>query len=342
MRWISRQQFRCLAGAALGGLLAAALPAASVELKRGQDQVEVFIGGELFTTYYFSPAVAKAYLMPLRTPLGVVVTRDFPVGNDIGNANTKESSFEPHQRPLYFGHGNIDGLDFWGEQAFAKYYDDHAHQAYGHMAVENVDIEPVTNRLRASFRLESPNQRVIGEETQSYAFGGDAQSRFIDCEFVLRATAGPLVLGDTKEGTFGIRLRKELSAPNDHMINSHGARGEPAIWGQPADWVAYSGTVDGKAVGIAVFDAPSSFRHPTTWHARAYGLFAANPFGWRFFTRDEKQDGSWTILEGKALAFRYRVVLYDGELPYERLAEMYRHYAVCQVISPCGESMVRP
>ena len=141
------------------------------------------------------------------------------------------------------------------------------------------------------------------------------------------ATAGPLVLGDTKEGTFGIRLRKELSAPNDHMINSNGAHGEPAIWGKPADWVAYSGAIAGKTVGLAVFDAPTSFRHPTTWHARAYGLFSANPFGRRAFTRDKNQDGSWTIPEGESITFRYRVVLYDGELPPARLAEMYREYS---------------
>lgn len=335
MRWTRRPILRALAVVALNGLLAsslmvgltAAVTAANVELKRGQDQVEVYIGGQLFTTYYFSAAVAKPYLMPLRTPAGVVLSRDFPVGNDVGNADPKESSFEPHQRPLYFGHGDIDGLDFWGEQAFDKYYNDHAKQAFGHMAVENVELEAPAGRVHARFRLEDPNARVLGEETQIYTFGGDGQARVIDCEFVLHATAGPLVLGDTKEGTFGIRLRKELSAPNDHMINSNGAHGEPAIWGKPADWVAYSGAIAGKTVGIAVFDAPSSFHHPTTWHARAYGLFSANPFGRRAFTHDKSQDGSWTIPEGESITFRYRVVLYDGELPPARLAEMYREYS---------------
>jgi hypothetical protein len=331
MRWTRRPILRALSGVALSGLLAssltAALTAANVELKRGPDQVEVYIGGQLFTTYYFSADVAKPYLMPLRTPAGVVLSRDFPVANDVGKADPKESSFEPHQRPLYFGHGNIDGLDFWGEQAFDKYYNDHAKQAFGHMAVENVELEAPAGRVRARFRLEDPNRRVIGEESQTYTFGGDGQTRVIDCEYILHATAGPLVLGDTKEGTFGIRLRKELSAPNDHMINSNGAHGEPAIWGKPADWVAYSGAIAGKTVGIAVFDAPASFRHPTTWHARAYGLFSANPFGRRAFTRDKNQDGSWTIPEGESITFRYRVVLYDGELPPARLAEMYREYS---------------
>ncbi|MGD0577517.1 MAG: PmoA family protein [Bryobacteraceae bacterium] len=327
MRAIQFLKHSALPLAALAALLVTALPAADVVLKRGSDQVEVLIAGAPFTTYYFSPAVAKPYLMPLRTPSGVILTRGFPVGNDIGSANPKESSFEPHQRPLYFGHGNIDGLDFWGEQAFDKYFTDHAHQAYGHMAVVKVEVEPSAARVRARFRLEDPNQRVIGEETQTYTFGGDGQTRIIDCEFVLHATVGPLVLGDTKEGTFGIRLARELSAPNDHMISSNGARGEPAIWGRPADWVAYSGAIAGKAVGIAVFDAPTSFRHPTTWHARAYGLFSANPFGRRAFSRDKNQDGSWTIPEGESITFRYRVVLYDGELPPTHLAEMYSQYS---------------
>ncbi len=306
-------------------IIAVCASAAPVELKKSATQVDVTVDGKPFTTYYFGNGTAKPYLMPLQTASGIVLTRPDPVGNDIGKLNPKESSFEPHQRPLYFSHGDIDGLDFWGEEAFRRYYDDHGRQAYGHMAVETVQDEGST--IRARFKLLDPAQRMIGEETQNFTFGGDAGARTIDCEFILHATAGPLTLGDTKEGTFGIRLNKELSAPHDHMINSRGGHGEKEIWGKPAEWVAYSGTVSGKPVGIAVFDSPKSFRHPTTWHARAYGLFAANPFGWREFTRDKSKDGSWTIPQGDSLAFRYRVVIYDGEMPPAKLDEMYRQYA---------------
>ena len=83
------------------------------------------------------------------------------------------------------------------------------------------------------------------------------------------------------------------------MVNSLGAEGEKAIWGKPADWVDYDGKVADEDVGIAVLDHPKSFRHPTTWHARGYGLFAANPFGLRDFTHDPNQDGSWTIPEAQ-------------------------------------------
>lgn len=318
---------------ALLTLTALALPAASVKLERSQDKISIEIDGRPFTTYYFGHETSKPYLMPLRTASGTIITRGFPVGNDVSAGNPKASSFEPHQRPLYFAHGDFDGLDFWGEQVFAKYYGDHGHQGFGHMTLKSVEEAKASGdsaTIRALFTLNSPNNRAIAEETQSFTFSGDEETRIIDCEFVLHATDGPLDIGDSKEGTFGIRLTPELSAPHDHMINSQGAQGEKAIWGKPADWVAYSGTIGGHAVGIAVFDSPKSFRHPTTWHARAYGLFAANPFGIREFTRDPSKDGSWSIPEGKSITFRYRVFIYQGELAPDRIKAAYAHYADSQ------------
>jgi len=315
---------------AAGTIIGLAIPvlgfAGSVTLKQGKDQIDVTVDGKPFTTYYFGANVAKAYLMPLRTASGLVISRPFPVGNDVGHADPHASSFEPHQRPLYFGHGDIDGLNFWGEAAFQKFYGTKSHESFGHLA--NAKIDAVHDgTIKASFALEDANGRVVGAETQSYTFGGDQQLRTVDCEFTLKADHGPLTIGDTKEGTFAVRLGPELSAPLGKMINSHGGQGEPALWGKPADWVEYHGTVSGRPVGIAVFDHPKSFRHPTTWHARAYGLLSANPFGLREFTKDPNKDGSWTIPEGKSLDFRYRVVIHDGDLPPARIADLYRQYA---------------
>jgi hypothetical protein len=114
------------------------------------------------------------------------------------------------------------------------------------------------------------------------------------------------------------------------MLDSEGRHGEKEIWGKRANWVSYSGTIGGMPVGIAIFDSPASFRHPTTWMARAYGLFAANPFGVRAFTRDNSRDGSWTIPEGESLRLRYRVLIYDGELTPGELARRYGAYAVAE------------
>ena len=301
----------------------------SVEVVRQKDKIDVAIGGKQFTTYYLDETVAKPYLMPLRSAQGTIVTRGYPVGNNVPPGSEHDRSFEPHQRPLYFSHGNIDGLDFWGEEVFAKYFSDHGKQAYGRMALEKIDEVKggASGVIRAEFSLKGPSGRVIGEETQAFTFRGDDHTRTIDCEFTVRATHGPLTFGDSKEGTFGIRVAKELNSPPSKMVNSVGAEGEKAIWGKRADWVNYDGRVEGEDVGIAVLDHPKSFRHPTTWHARGYGLFAANPFGLRDFTRDPNQDGSWTIPEGKSLTFRYRVIIHHGDYRDAHIAEAYQKYA---------------
>jgi Methane oxygenase PmoA len=321
---------RCRRATIAACMLSAVVHAAQVELKQSRDHIDVLIGSKAFTTYYFGPDAAKPYLSPLQTATGIVISRPFPVGNDASMGDPKASSFEPHQRPLYFAHGDIDGLNFWAEAVFRKYYGEHSRQAYGHMVhskTEEVRTGPDSGRIRSNFALQDPNGRVIGEEVQDFTFRGDDRSRTIDCAFILKAGDGPITMGDTKEGTFGIRLGPDLSAPLGHMVNSHGGQGEKEIWGKPADWVNYYGTVSGRSVGIVVFDHPKSFRHPTTWHARGYGLLAANPFGLREFAKDPQKDGSWSIPEGSSLNFRYRVLIYDGNLSSAQIAEAYRQYA---------------
>ncbi len=168
----------------------------------------------------------------------------------------------------------------------------------------------------------------LRRKSRRFIFRGDERSRTIDCEFTIRANHGSgVTMGDTKEGTFGIRLRKELNSPPGHMVNSHGAQGEKEIWGKRADWVDYDGVVNGETVGVAVLDSPKSFRHPTYWHARGYGLLAANPFGLREFSRNPDEDGSWTIPDGKSLTFRYRVIIHNGDYKQAGIAEAYQQYA---------------
>jgi hypothetical protein len=326
------KQSRRIASALLAAcLLPTLVQGAAVELKQRGGQIEIAIGGRPFTTYYFGREASKAYLMPIQTAKGLVISRPFPVGNDVSKGDPKASSFEPHQRPLYFAHGNIDGLNFWAEPGFDPYYkEDHSRQAYGHMAdpkIEKVQSGPESGTLKVTFALTDSGSRVIGHETQMFAFQGDDHQRVIDCDFIVKATDGPVTFGDTKEGTFGIRLGPDLSSPLGHMLNSHGDEGEKNIWGKSADWVNYYGVVSGQKVGIVVFDHPTSFRHPTTWHARGYGLLAANPFGDREFTGDKSKDGSWTIPEGGSLEFRYRVVIYDGSLSPAQIAAAYQQYA---------------
>jgi hypothetical protein len=111
------------------------------------------------------------------------------------------------------------------------------------------------------------------------------------------------------------------------MVNANGATGEKGIWGKRSDWVDYSGRVADEDVGLAIFDHPHNLRAPTYWHARAYGLLAANPFGLKQFTGDHRQDGKHVIPAGGSLIFRYRVLIHHGNASQAGVAEAYRQFA---------------
>jgi len=300
---------------------------AQVTLTRHGQQIDVAIDGHPFTTYYFDPAQAKPYLQPLRTASGTVVTRGFPIGNDVPEAHAKDRQLEPHQRDFYFAHGDINGVNFWAEEAFSRFYGPQS-MPFGRTVFRKLDAVPSGSRntLRAEFALESP-KGVIGTEIQELTFSGDRSTRQIDAAFTLRADHGAIAMNDTKEGTFAIRVAPELNSPPGLMLNARSAIGEPAIWGKPAEWVDYSGTIGGERVGIAIFDHPRNFRHPTTWHARGYGLFSVNPFGLRAFTSDPKVDGTYRIESGGSLTLRYRVLIHGGDALQADIPGAYRRYA---------------
>ena len=304
--------------------LSASGPEERVNLVRDGNHVDVFIGGRPFTAYFFDPVVAKPYFFPLRSAAGTVVTRGFPMTSDIAG----EDRDEPHQRAMYFAHGDINGFDFWGEAAFPR-WSDHSPATFGRTVFRELnEIRGGSRggRLRATFDLVT-RTGTIAHETQTYDFGGDERSRTIDCEFAIHASHGPVTMGDTKEGTFAIRVVKALDSPPGRMVNANGASGEKGIWGRRAEWVDYSGRVATEDVGIAVFDHPQNLRTPTYWHARAYGLIAANPFGVRQFTGDRRQNGKHLIAAGEALVLRYRVFIHHGDPVQAQVAEAYRQFA---------------
>lgn len=301
-----------------------------VQLTRKGDSVTINIGGKPFSTYHFESEYSKSFLQPLRDPKGIVVTRGIPVGNEIPPDHRHDPALEPHQRAMYFAHGDIDGNSFWIEQAFSQYYTHAAPPKYGRMVFRSLDemkSGSSSGVIRATFDLEGPDKKPFAQETQSFRFSGDNDARIIDCEFVIKAGAEPVHFGDTKEGTFGIRLAPELDAPNGVMVNSEGGQGEKQIWGKRANWVDVDGTIDGQKLGVAVFDAPDSFRHPTYWHARGYGLLAANPFGLSFFSNDPKKDGSYTLPPGQSVKFHYRVLIHDGNFQDAQIAQKYATFA---------------
>lgn len=303
-----------------------------VKLVRQGDKIEVLIGGKPFTTYYFGAEAPKPYMHPLRSAEGTIVTRGWPMVKNIPG----ESHDHPHHRAMFFAHGDINGIDFWGEGTPTQEQQTVNGKLYtsedlpkGRTVLTRIDSmksEGGSGSIRAEFNLVGPDGKTIAEETQGYIFRGDAQNRTIDCEFIIHALHLPVKMGDTKEGMFAIRVAKALEAPTGHMLNSNGGVGDAGVWGKRADWVDYSGTVAGENLGIAIFDYPTNPKHPTYWHARSYGLFAVNPFGEHDFYNDSKRDGSITIQPGESLTFNYRVLIHHGDPSEAHLATAYEEY----------------
>ena len=99
-------------------------------------------------------------------------------------------------------------------------------------------------------------------------------------------------------------------------------------WGKRATWVDYYGPVEGATVGVAMLDHPRNLRHPTWWHVRDYGLFAANPFGIHDFEPQQPAGaGDHALPAGGTLTFRYRVFLHNGTTAEARIADVWTAYA---------------
>lgn len=287
--------------------LALPLAAASVKVKltKKDGSIDVLVDGRPFTEFFYKGAT-KPYLHPLRTASGKTLTRLFPMQNVEG-----EKKDHPHHRGLWFSHGDVNGWDFWANEESQK----GVGKGRGTIAAVRDVMAGRGRGFLSRFVWTAGDGTKLLEEDRSMGFGGDAKTRTIDFSAALTAVAD-VTFGDTKEGTFALRLRDELTeGKTGKMRSAEGAEGEKQVWGKTSPWVDYSGTLDGEVVGIVIMDHPSNPRHPTSWHSRGYGLFAANIFGLRDFTGDKKKDGSFKLAKGEKLSFRYRVLIYNGDKP---------------------------
>jgi Family of unknown function (DUF6807) len=311
-------------------LLVSCVPAAfaaNVSFQKGDGQIEVSVDGKPFTTFYYGPPAPKPYLHPLRAADGTIVTRLYPMENVEG-----ETHDHPHHRGLWFTHGNVNGLDFWANEPNQEGVTNP-----GKIVLRKIEqVDNASGTIRASFDWQTPDGKLVLTEDRTMVFNGDAGRRTIDFDVTFTAGPEPVKFGDTKEGMFAIRLATPLEEPHPRakgpertgkIVNAEGKTGEKNNWGKRSAWVDYSGKLNGKPVGVAIFDNPSNPKHPTYWHVRSYGLFAANIFGEHDFYDDKTKDGSVTVEPGKALRFRYRVVIHAGDTQTAGIADLYKAYA---------------
>jgi hypothetical protein len=292
----------------------AANAAAAVLVKEANGKLQIEIGGKPFSDYYYQN-VSRPYLYPILGPGGAPMTRNYPM-KDVPD----EERDHPHHRSLWYAHGAINGHDFWSE---GKNAGKTIHEKFLEIKSGDVGVIKSLNKLVAN------DGTLICTDERTIRIHKDG--RTLDYDITVHASNGKLTFGDTKEGTMAIRLaetmRQKGKVGRGHIINSEGVR-DGDTWGKRAKWCDYYGPVDGKTVGVAIFDHPQNPRHPTWWHVRDYGLFAANPFGIHDFEKSpDKNKGNLEVAAGQSVTFRYRFYLHEGDEKEGKIAEQYEQYA---------------
>lgn len=290
--------------------------------------MRVDVNGQPFTAYIFRGA-PHPYLYPVIHGDGTRLTRDFPMRDTPG-----EDRDHPHQRSLWFAHGDVNGVDFWNAGTAGGPTPKGTIVIDGKPEIESGAV----GVIRAHHRWLAPDGMLICTDETTIRFApAENGGRLLDYAVTLHALPDtPLLLGDSKEGCMAVRVAQWMTLPHrmqganipgtGHITMSTGVRDHDA-WGTRADWCDYHGLHDGQVHGIALFDHPDNLRHPTWWMARDYGLLAANHFGRRYFEKlDDHHAGDHTLPAGGALTLRYRFYFHAGDTATANVAEHYRDY----------------
>ncbi|HEY3899262.1 MAG TPA: PmoA family protein [Chthoniobacter sp.] len=312
-------------------LALAPLSFGAVELKQEADKVTVTIDGKLFTEYHFAGA-RRPYFYPIIGPTGGTMTRHWPLQDDIPT----EDHDHPHHKGLWYGHRVVNGIDFWGDTGKAgtkmgKQIQD------GAMEIKSGDDVGVVHTHDKWVFDDTGEVICTDERTLKFHKGKDGP--MIDFDITIKAGEKPVVFNDDKDGIMAIRVPETMrvdkprakgektAQPGDgHIVTSEGKK-DGAAWGTRADWCDYYGPVEGKIAGVAMFDHPSNPRHPTWWHVRTYGLFAANPYGQAQFEKlPDKAAGDYKIAPGESISYRYRFYFHAGDTEQAKVAEHYHEY----------------
>lgn len=283
------------------------------------NKVRVEIRGQLFTEYHYQGA-PHLYYYPVLNAEGLAMTRHYPMKAGVPD----EANDHPHHRSLWFSHGSVNGVDFWSESPKAG--------KIVHDKFLEVKSGQNAGLIRSQNKWIAPDSKVVCTDETTFRVYNRTNERLFDFEITLKAPAdGEVVLGDTKEGSMGIRIAETMrlkgKVGKGRIIQSTGLRDEET-WGKRAQWCDYHGPVEGKIVGIAIFDHPRNHAHPTWWHVRDYGLFAANPFGVHDFEKKPAGAGNLVIPAGQSVTFRYRFYLHDGDEKQGQVAARYKEYAL--------------
>ncbi len=303
---------------------------AGFSLVENDNKVIIKYGDSIFTEYVFNdPETNKTYLWPIYSPSGVSMTRSYPMSLVEG-----EQQDHPHHRGIWFGHEDINGSNSWAEaKSFTSKKDPKVIDPRGQKVGKQIhrsfkSLLPQGNKAVIASELDyvdADGKKVI-TENRTMTFAVEGNLRLIDMDQELIASEGDVTFGGNKDAGLSIRVPTTMAVDTKKggaIKTSEGLKDKDA-WAKRARWVDYSGPNPADTMGVAMFNHPSSFRSPTNWHVRTYGLFTANAFGTDEF---ESPSGPTTLKAGEKLILRHRFVLYEGTLDNDRLEALYKAYS---------------
>lgn len=294
-----------------------------------EKKTDIIIDGKLFTSFIWPDNVYKPVLYPVVTSAGTEVTRGFPLKPRLG-----EQVDHMHQVGIWLTYGNVNGLDFWGNGY--RGIKEPKGGEIKHLSIDRIQSKGNEGSFVSSEDWLDPKGRILLKEKTEYHFIADGSNRIIDRITTLTAQDTAVVFKDTKEGMFGMRVARQLEMPSSGGVilidstgnpsekkdtlnlgvtgnykSSEGLTGD-AVWGTRAKWMNLSGKIGDEEISIVMIDHPKNPGYPTYWHARGYGLFSINPFGWKDFTKG-KEEFNFTIPAKKSAKLRYRVIISSGK-----------------------------
>ena len=299
----------------------------AVVVNEQEHRADVTIAGQPFTSYIWPSTLKKPVLYPLRTAKGTIVTRGFPLEQRPG-----ERVDHPHHAGLWFNYENVNGIDFWNNSDAIKPENAPKMGTILHRSIVSAKSGTQSGELEVETEWVTFEKKVLLKERTEFVFRGGPGFRSVDRITTLHALDTKVDFKDEKDGMLGLRVVRALEIPSDKpevytdasgrpttvakldntgvdgtYLTSEGKKGD-AAWGTRGRWCNLSGMVGDEPVTITILDHPANPGFPTYWHARGYGLFAANPLGQKVFSAG-KQELNFSLAPNTNATFRYRILI---------------------------------
>ena len=316
----------------------------TVAVNEQERRADVSIDGQPFASYIWPSTLKKPVLYPLRTARGTIVTRGFPLEQRPG-----ERVDHPHHAGLWFNYENVNGIDFWNNSDAIRPENAPKMGTIFHRSILSAKSGAQSGELEVEMEWVTFDKKVLLREHTQFVFRGGPGFRSVDRVTTLHALDAKVDFKDEKDGMLGLRVIRALEIPSDKpevytdasgrsttvakldntgvngtYLTSEGKKGV-AAWGTRGRWCNLSGLVGDEPVTITIFDHPANPGFPTYWHARGYGLFAANPLGQKVFS-EGKLELNFSLAPNTSATFRYRILISSAIATAEATEAAYKDF----------------